>query len=109
LNKEHGLRTFAKKLLWKIFVTKRGKVIGHWRKENNEEFHKCFSSLYKVIHISLQDFNYSLHTNPKRTYDLPCIQYIARVIKSGRDGARSIYGWDKIYYIQFGEGGNLKG
>jgi hypothetical protein len=41
---EHRLRAFENRVLRKLFVPKRDKVTGKWRKLHNEEFHNLYSS-----------------------------------------------------------------
>jgi hypothetical protein len=42
--KEHRLRTLDTKVLRIVFEPKREKVIGGWRKPNDEVHHKLYSS-----------------------------------------------------------------
>jgi hypothetical protein len=38
------MRAFENRVLRRIFGTKRGEVIGGWRKQQNEELHNFYSS-----------------------------------------------------------------
>jgi hypothetical protein len=44
LRKEHRLRVFENRVLWRIFGPKRDEVTGGWRKLLNEELHGLYSS-----------------------------------------------------------------
>jgi hypothetical protein len=44
LREEHRLRVFENRVLRRIFGLKRDEVMGGWRKLNNEELHKFYSS-----------------------------------------------------------------
>jgi hypothetical protein len=44
VREEHKLRVFEKRVLRRIFGTKREGVTGGWRKLHNEELHNLFSS-----------------------------------------------------------------
>ena len=44
LREEHRLRVFENRVLRKIFVPKRDKVTGEWRKLYNEELNNLYSS-----------------------------------------------------------------
>jgi hypothetical protein len=44
LRGEHRLRAFENRILRRIFGPKRDKVIGEWRKLQNEELHNLYSS-----------------------------------------------------------------
>jgi hypothetical protein len=44
LREEHRLRVFEKRVLRRIFGSKRDEVIGGWRKLHNEGLHKLYSS-----------------------------------------------------------------
>jgi hypothetical protein len=44
LRGEHRLNVFEKRVLRKIFGTKRNEVTGGWRKLYNEELHNLYSS-----------------------------------------------------------------
>jgi hypothetical protein len=44
LREEHRLRVFEKRVLRRIFGSKRDEVTGDWRKLHNEELHNLYSS-----------------------------------------------------------------
>jgi hypothetical protein len=44
LREEHSLRAFENRVQRRIFVPKRDKVTGVWRKLHNEELHNLYSS-----------------------------------------------------------------
>jgi hypothetical protein len=44
LREEHKLRVFEKRVLRRIFGTKKDEVIGGWRKLHNEVLHNLYSS-----------------------------------------------------------------
>jgi hypothetical protein len=44
LREEHRLRVFEKRVLRRIFESKRDEVTGGWRKLHNEELHNLYSS-----------------------------------------------------------------
>jgi hypothetical protein len=44
LREEHGLRVFEKRVLRRIFGSKRDEVKGGWRKLHYEELHNLYSS-----------------------------------------------------------------
>jgi hypothetical protein len=44
LREEHSLNVFEKRVLRRIFGTKRDEVTGGWRKLRNEELHNLYSS-----------------------------------------------------------------
>ena len=48
LRKEHRLRVFENRLLWRIFGHKRDDVTVEWRKQHNEELSNLYSSPYVV-------------------------------------------------------------
>jgi hypothetical protein len=41
---EHRLRVFENRVLRRIFVSKRGEVMGGWRYAHNEELHNLYTS-----------------------------------------------------------------
>jgi hypothetical protein len=43
LRKEHRLRVFEKRVLRRIFRTKREEVAGGWRRLHNEDLHKLYA------------------------------------------------------------------
>jgi hypothetical protein len=44
LKEEYKLKTFENRMLRRIFRPKRDEIIGGWRKMNNEQLHKLYSS-----------------------------------------------------------------
>jgi hypothetical protein len=44
LREKHRLRVFENRVLRRIFESKKGEVIGSWRKLHNEELHNLYSS-----------------------------------------------------------------
>jgi hypothetical protein len=42
--KQHRLRLFENRVLWRIFGSKRDEVTGEWRKLHNEELNNLYSS-----------------------------------------------------------------
>jgi hypothetical protein len=44
LRKEHRLRVFENRVLWRIFGQKRDEVTGEWRKLHIKELHDLYSS-----------------------------------------------------------------
>jgi hypothetical protein len=51
LRNEHRRRVFEDRVLRKIFVPKKGKILGGWGKLNNEELHNSYSSPNKMIQV----------------------------------------------------------
>jgi len=45
LRKEHGLRVFENRVLWRIFEPKRGEVTEGWRRLLKEELYDLCSSI----------------------------------------------------------------
>jgi hypothetical protein len=50
LKAEHGLKVFENKVMWRMFGTKRDKIMGGRRKMHNEELHN-FYSLPNIIRM----------------------------------------------------------
>jgi hypothetical protein len=50
LREERRLREFENRVLRRIFVPKRNKVTGEWRKLHNEELHDLYS-LSKIVRV----------------------------------------------------------
>jgi len=48
LRKEHRLRVFENRLLWRIFEPKRDDITVEWRKQHTEELNHLYSSPYIV-------------------------------------------------------------
>jgi hypothetical protein len=42
LRKEHRLRVFENRVLWRIFGPRRDEVTGDWTKLHNEELHNLY-------------------------------------------------------------------
>jgi hypothetical protein len=49
LGGEHRLTVFEKRVLWRIFGTKREKATEGWRKLHNKELHNLYSSSPNII------------------------------------------------------------
>jgi hypothetical protein len=49
IREEHRLRVFENRVLRTIFGQKRDEVTGGWRKLHNEELHKLYSTLIRMI------------------------------------------------------------
>jgi hypothetical protein len=51
LREKHRMRMFEKRVLRRIFGSKRDEVTGGWRKLHNEELHNLYSSTSIIIMI----------------------------------------------------------
>jgi hypothetical protein len=61
LRKEHRLRVFEKRVLRRIFGSKRDGVTEGWRKLHNEELHNLYSSPNKIRIIKSRRMRWAGH------------------------------------------------
>jgi hypothetical protein len=61
LREEHRLRMFENRVLRRIFLRKRDKVIGDWRKLHNEELHNLYSSQNIIRQIKSRKIRWAGH------------------------------------------------
>jgi hypothetical protein len=61
LREEHRLRVFERRVLSRIFGTKRDEVTGEWRKLHNEELHSLYSSPDIINKIKSKRMRWARH------------------------------------------------
>jgi hypothetical protein len=72
LRKEHRLRVFETRVLWRIFGLRREEVVGGWKKLHNERLHNLYTSPNSIRVIKLRRMRWVGHL--ARMGEMRCIK-----------------------------------